>query len=153
MFTVAVAEEEKGMLHGLLKDLLRKKDLADRVVLLHAPLQARQPCRFDILVWNTGSSGSPGGFSAAALVAKGDRAAAAVRACKADTLLTYGMDGKDTITPSSLLRPGGMAALQREVLSCGGSMLLPREIDLTGFSGNLLQKMAQAAVLLLLEGI
>ena len=153
MFTVAVAEEEKGVLYGLLKDLLQKKDLAERVMLLHAPMQAQHPCRFDILVWNIGCCRSFGRFSASALVAAGEQAAAAVQACSADTLLTYGMGGKDTITPSSLLRPGGMAALQREVLSCIGNVLLPREIDLTGFSGDLLQKMAQASVLLLLEGV
>jgi len=151
MVTVAVAEEEKDVLYGLLKDLLHKKDLTEQVVLLHAPLQAQRPCRFDVLVWNT--SRCFGEFSASALVAAGEWAAAAARACRADTLLTYGMDGKDTITPSSLLRPGGMAALQREVLSCGGKILLPCEIDLTVFSGDLLQKMAQAAVLLLLEGV
>ena len=61
-------------------------------------------------------------------------------------LVTCGSDPRCTLTVSSLLQEGGMAALQREIC-------LPRELSLAGLPGPLRQRLAEGAILLLLGKI
>ena len=67
-------------------------------------------------------------------------------------VITCGLDRRDTLTVSSLLQEGGMAALQREMCTLSGQMIQPREVPLEGLRGPIDQKLTAAAVLLMLEG-
>ncbi|MBR5390262.1 MAG: hypothetical protein IK141_03045 [Clostridia bacterium] len=68
-------------------------------------------------------------------------------------MLTCGLDGRSSLSVSSLLQEGGMAALQREMYALDGTPQSPREIPLGGLPGTLEQRMAGAAVLLFLGKI
>lgn len=65
-------------------------------------------------------------------------------------LISCGLDRKATVTVSSLLQPGGMAALQREIYTLDGHLLRPRELSLKGLPGNLSKRLTGAGLLLLL---
>ena len=65
--------------------------------------------------------------------------------------ITCGLDRRDTLTASSLLQEGGMAALQREMHTLSGRTVQPREVPLAGLHGSIPQRLTAAAVLLLLE--
>ena len=65
--------------------------------------------------------------------------------------ITCGLNARDTITPSSTLSGGGMAALQREIVALNGSVLQPMEIDLGRIKGGLVEKMAIAAVMMAVD--
>ncbi|MBQ7491637.1 MAG: hypothetical protein IJT76_03440 [Clostridia bacterium] len=71
----------------------------------------------------------------------------------AGQVLTCGLDGRSSLSVSSLLQEGGMAALQREMYTMDGALRRPREIPLAGLPGTLEQRMAGAAVLLFLGKI
>lgn len=71
----------------------------------------------------------------------------------AGQMLTCGLDGRSSLSVSSLLQEGGMAALQREMRTLDGDLCRPREIPLKGLPGTLEQRMAGAAVLLFLGKI
>lgn len=66
-------------------------------------------------------------------------------------LITCGLDSRATVTASSLLQCGGMAALQREMYTLQGRLLRPRELSLEGLPGNLEQRLTGAGLLLLLD--
>lgn len=68
-------------------------------------------------------------------------------------LVTCGSDPRCTLTVSSLLQEGGMAALQREIRTAAGEICLPRELSLAGLPGPLRQRLAEGAILLLLGKI
>ncbi len=68
-------------------------------------------------------------------------------------LVTCGSDPRCTLTVSSFLQEGGMAALQREIRTAAGEPCLPRELPLAGLPGPLRQRLAEGALLLLLGKI
>ncbi len=82
------------------------------------------------------------------LIAPGWAAPRLAKQSDAQMVITYGMDGRDTLTPSSVLHEGGMAALQREIVDVCGGVISPCEIDLTPLCGTLMDKMAVAAAAL-----
>lgn len=101
----------------------------------------------DVLVSLGGAARCP---AARVLVASGESAADAARACGADIVISVGADMRNTVTPSSVM-DGGMAALQREITSLGGQRVEPREIDLSAISGSIDEKMAVAAAMLIID--
>ena len=65
-------------------------------------------------------------------------------------VITCGLDRRETVTVSSLLQEGGLAALQRTVRTLKGAVIEPRELSLEGLEGTVEEKLAAAALLVLL---
>ena len=65
-------------------------------------------------------------------------------------VITSGLDRRETVTVSSLLQEGGLAALQRTVRTLQGAVIEPRELSLEGLEGTVEEKLAAAALLVLL---
>ena len=63
-------------------------------------------------------------------------------------VITCGLDRRCTLTASSLLQEGGLAALQRTMHTLWGQEIQPREVPLTGLPRG--KSLTAAAVLLLL---
>ena len=70
--------------------------------------------------------------------------------CCRGQVITCGLDRRATVTASSLLQRGGMAALQREMRTLDGRLLQPRELSLEGLPGTMTQRITGAGLLLLL---
>ncbi len=67
-----------------------------------------------------------------------------------DFALSCGEKETDTLTPSSFLSHGGVASLQRRLISYNGKTVEPCEIEL-GAKGTLDEKLAETAVRLILD--
>ena len=65
-------------------------------------------------------------------------------------VITCGLDRRCTLTASSLLQEGGMAALQRTMHSLRGEEIQPQEVPLAGLPVPEGRRLTAAAVLLLL---
>ena len=65
--------------------------------------------------------------------------------------VSCGINEKNTITLSSAEDDCVMVSLQREILSVKGTVLEPREIDLSGINGTTEEKMLIGALKLVLE--
>jgi len=65
-------------------------------------------------------------------------------------VITCGLDRRETVTVSSLLQEGGLATLQRAVHTLQGTEIEPRELSLEGLEGTVEEKLAAAALLVLL---
>lgn len=98
--------------------------------------------RADVLVSLGGEL--PYGVKAPTVICAEPEGANAARRCGAQSVVTVGMNSKDTVTPSSVL-DGCMAALQRELVCVDGSIIEPREVNLSGIQGSVVQRMAVAA--------
>lgn len=146
MITIAIAEDKSNSLRNALTDALRRKALEGEVFLCRAAEET--PC--DILLCSNAES-LPSRIIARALVVGETAAAEAVRCCGADTVITCGLNSRNTLTPSSLLEGGGMATLQRETPTLSGGICLPLEIPLDGLSGPMEQKLMLVAALLLMQ--
>ena len=68
--------------------------------------------------------------------------------CCRGQVITCGLDRRATVTASSLLQRGGMAALQREMRTLDGRLLQPRELSLEGLPGTMTQRITGAGLLL-----
>ena len=65
-------------------------------------------------------------------------------------VITCGLNRRETVTVSSLLQKGGLAALQRTVRTLQGVEIEPRELSLEGLEGTVEEKLAAVALLVLL---
>ena len=88
--------------------------------------------------------------TAARILATDDACAAESAAhCAAEAVVTCGLDARCTLTPSSLLPGGEMAALQREMTTLSGAQRLPQELSLPP-AGSAAHRLLLAAALLAL---
>ena len=108
--------------------------------------------KFDVVLWRGPGTPRQSGarIDTGTLVSTAEDAPRALRFCTADVVLTVGYGSRDTIALSSALKNGEeSASLQREITSISGGDISPQELDLSGLSGSLTDKMLLSTALLL----
>jgi len=106
-------------------------------------------CSFDMILCQCGAPMVGSGIKGRILICDSRCDAGKLCGFGAGSVITVGLTGKDTLTHSSTLQRGGVASLQREVISLGGEIIRPQEVLLDGIEGDLTEKLAIKAALLL----
>ena len=154
MYKIAVFEEEQSSFSAMLAHAIQERGLDQQAyVYTVARRHFEEKCDFDVLVWLSRMEDDEEHplkkAHARALVVCEEESLAALFHCESEMVVTYGLGLRETLTPSSLLRDGGMATLQREIVRLDGQIIEPQDLYLDGLQGDMLEKLATAAVLLL----
>ena len=144
MIRIGIVDGENGSLLGS----VRKMNLSD--------CEAERAVRggnYDVVLWNTDKDMKGFDISTWSLVICSEDVKTYPPDCKAEYAVSCGRTDRDTVTLSSSLSNGGMAALRREIVSKSGNVVYPREIELKDIGGSEDDKLAIASLLLLIDRI
>ncbi len=107
--------------------------------------------KYDVVLWKDTGDGKCFPFSTWALIICSQNAEGFLPECDAEYAVSCGRTDRDTVTLSSSLSNGGMAALRREIVSKSGRVIEPCEIELKDISGSEDDKLAILSLLLLID--
>jgi len=139
MLTIAVVEDKTGKLSDAISKTLGNRARVTR-------LQSGTGY-FDVVVWSDNCQNCKPVLETRILITFKCMIAPN---CKADIAISCGLSDRDTVTFSSSLE-GGMAALQREIVTLSGKVVEPREIPLSHIFGNMDEKLAIATLMLVMD--
>lgn len=106
-------------------------------------------CSFDMIVYQCGAPMADRLISADILICDSRCSPQDIGGFEASSVVTVGLMPRDTLTHSSTLQPGGMASLQREMISLTGEVIRPQEVELQGLEGDITEKLAVKAAQML----
>ena len=142
MIRIGIVDGDDGSLLGSVMKMNLSDCEAERAV---------RGGKYDVVLWNTGKDMKDFDISAWSLVICSEEVRSCPPECKAEYAVSCGRTDRDTVTLSSSLSNGGMAALRREIVSRSGRVIGPREIELKGIGGSEDDKLSIVSLLLLID--
>lgn len=144
MITIGVADEKQKNLFGLLKETFKNSsniqvfDIDD----------GNSYC--DVLVWNKRNIPERCCLKTDILILNCEQAQGVSRVCSAKVAISWGTDERDTVALASSMC-GGMASLQRQIVSLNGTVVEPTDYALDFIDGTLEEKMVLLCVMLVVD--
>ena len=141
MITVGVSDEKQHNLLGLLKKILKNRS---NIKIFN--IDDKDLC-CDVIVWNKKKIPERCCLKSDVLILNCEQAQEVSRVCNARVAISWGTDERDTVALASSMC-GGMASLQRQIVSLNGTVIEPTDFSLDFIDGTLEEKMAVLCVLL-----
>ena len=144
MITIGVADEKQHNLLGLLKKTFKNSRNIQVIDIDNGNLCC------DVLVWNKKNTSERCCLKTDVLILNCEQAQGVSRVCDAKVAISWGTDERDTVALASSMC-GGMASLQRQIVSLNGTVVEPTDYSLDFIDGTLEEKMVLLCVMLVVD--